>query len=131
MLLNNYLRSFFELEQLNQGQFLIRYLTLALISSFILIIDQKLFSEINIGISIVPQYYWSENGYFFKKLILFCSFLTLWLGLRRFKSILNAKTLGLLPFSIFALLAIVSVYYKLESIFLILLFLIPTRKGSV
>lgn len=128
MVLVNYFRSFFDLNELGQGQFFVRYLTLLGLTSAFLYIDKVLIAEVNTDYLLVAAQDWTDNGYFFKKVVSFFSLLTLWLGLRRFQSIGGFQFLGVLPFSIYVLLAVIATYYNFEPIFLFILLLIPAAR---
>ena len=128
MVLVNYFRSFFDLNELGQGQFFVRYLTLLALTSAFIYVDRILVNEVNTDFILVATQEWTDNGYFFKKVVSFFSLLTLWLGLRRFISIGGFQFLGVLPFSIYILLSVIATYYNFEPIFLLILLLIPAAR---
>jgi len=128
MYIVDYFKSFFDFKQLTQSEFFVRYITLVALSALIISIDEKLLSEVNIDFVIVPEQAWTNNGYFFKKIVSALGLIIFWLGLRRFKDILNVKSISVLPFSFFILLSIVLSFYGFEMFFFLFLFLIPNSK---
>lgn len=131
MIFIHYFKTFFDLDELSQGQFFIRYLTLLALSAGLLEVDKALITEVNTDHLIVESYQWTQDGYFFKKIISFLSFLALWLGMRRFKSISGFRFMGAIPFSLYILVAIVASYYGFEAVFLWLLLVIPASRKKI
>lgn len=131
MYIVEYFKSFFEFNRLNQAEFLIRYLTLIGLSALIVSIDKRLLVEINSDFLIAPEYLWDDKGYFFKKLISFVGFVIFWLGLRRFKDILNVKSISLIPFLFFILLSLILSFYGFEMVLFILLLFTPRTKARL
>lgn len=128
MYIVDYFKSFFDFDRLTQAEFLIRYLTLLALSAMVVALDERLISEINSDFIIIPDQAWTDDGYLFRKVISLFSLIIFWLGLRRFKDILNVKSINILPFSLFVLLSLALSYYGYEILLFILLLFVPQKK---
>lgn len=128
MYIVDYFKSFFDFDRLTQTEFLVRYLTLLALSAMVIAIDERLITEINSDFIIIPGQAWTDDGYLFRKVISLLSLIIFWLGLRRFKDILNVKSINILPFSLFVLISMSLSYYGYEIILFILLLFVPQKK---
>lgn len=128
MYIVDYLKSFFDFDRLTQSEFFVRYLTLLALSTMVIALDKQLISEINSDILIIPDHVWTDDGYLFRKVISFLSLVIFWIGFRRFKDILNVKSINILPLSLFVLLSMALSYYGYEMILFMLLLFVPQKK---
>lgn len=128
MFIVDFSKSFFDFDRLSQFQYFIRYLFLMLISSFLITMDFRLLAEVNQNLTIVSPELVTEKGYFFIKLVQFLSFILFWLSNRRFKDIVNLESNTTLSFLLFFSIYVLTSYFEIHFIFVLLLLLIPAKQ---
>lgn len=128
MFIVDFSKSFFDFDRLNQYQYFIRYLVLMLLSSLLITMDFRLLAEVNQNLTIVSPELVTEKGYFSIKMVQFLSFLLFWLSNRRFKDMVNLESNTTMSFLLFLSIYILTSFFEIHFIFVLLLLLIPAKK---